>query len=397
MTQVPLRLLGATLLTLLAVVPAVAQAPARVVLRAENTLDEARPDQVIALPWSALAQRLPALTPARVRAVDAGTGQELLSQVLDADGDSRPDSLLILAGFWPRQVREIAVEAEPAVQPPAARVHVFWDERRDDMAWETDRIGYRIYGLGLLKLEPTTKSSGVDIFVKRTPAMVLEKWYAADLKQGGVYHHDLGEGADMYGVGLSLGAGGTGIYRDGKLYRPINFHTHRILAEGPVRLVFEVAYDAFDAGGTMVSETRRISMDAGQNLFREESVYRFDGPAMLTYAVGTVLRPELVGGTTRIVGKRAWMSTWGPIDVKYSGGHGDLGTGVVMDSAALLETREAAGHYLALASVRPGVPVIVYAGAGWDDDGHLSGPKDWWAYLTDFSRRLDAPIRVTFP
>ena len=34
---------------------------------------------------------------------------------------------------------------------------------------------------------------------------------------------------------------------------------------------------------------------------------------------------------------------------------------------------------------------------GWDDSGDFTGPRAWWAYLTDFARRLDAPIRVTIP
>ncbi|HET8655402.1 MAG TPA: DUF4861 family protein [Longimicrobiaceae bacterium] len=397
MKPFPFRtVLPATAAALLAASAAAAplSAQARLVIHAQNPLDEARRDEVIALPWATVHQRLPSARDGQVRALTAG-GQELLTQVLDADGDSRPDSLLILSDFWPNEVRDITIEAAAPAHPQAPRVHVFHDQRRDDIAWENDRIGYRIYGLGLLKLEPTTITSGIDVFSKRTHDMVLETWYQEDLKHGGIYHHDMGQGADMYGVGETLGAGGTAIWKDGTLYRARNFHTQRILANGPIRLVFEVTYDPWNAGGVQVSETKRVTMDAGQNLFRQENTYRFSGAPQVTYAIGTVHRPGLVGGTSRTVDGRTWVSTWGPIDTTYSGGHGDLGTGVVIDSAAVMATKDAAGHYLVLSTARSGQPVVFYTGAGWDDSGDFSGPEDWWAYLSDFSRRLSAPIRVS--
>ena len=40
----------------------------------------------------------------------------------------------------------------------------------------------------------------------------------------------------------------------------------RVLANGPIRVMFELTYEPFDVNGVMVSEVKRIRLDAGQNL-----------------------------------------------------------------------------------------------------------------------------------
>ena len=95
--------------------------------------------------------------------------------------------------------------------------------------------------------EPLT-GSGVDVWCKRTRRLVVNDWYMTD-----TYHDDHGEGADFYSAGRTRGCGGTGLWRDGKLYTSRNFRKSRVLAAGPLRLVFELQYDPFDAGGASVA------------------------------------------------------------------------------------------------------------------------------------------------
>ena len=54
-----------------------------------------------------------------------------------------------------------------------------------------------MYGAALetWKQEPLT-SSGLDVWVKRTPRLVINDWYMVD-----DYHRDTGEGADLYSAG----------------------------------------------------------------------------------------------------------------------------------------------------------------------------------------------------
>lgn len=367
---------------------------AGLVIRAENPLAVQRPDETVALAWTALRKQIPTLSRERVRVVDAATGAELVSQVVDADADGQPDELLFQANFWPDEAKEFRVEPVAPTSSPKARAYAKHEPYRDDVAWETDRIAYRIYGQGLWKaseFQPLV-SSGIDVWPKRVRDLIIERWYK---KGNDAYHIDTGEGADFYTVGPTLGAGGSAIWRDGKMYHAKNFKSQRILANGPIRTIFELTYEPWDAGGMQVSEVKHVTMDAGQNLFRQDITYKTQGTNEITYVVGTVKREGLVGSTNR--GKNwSWLSTWGPVERK-NGGHGDLGTAVVMEKAHMLETRETDNHYVALAAAKPGVPAVQFVGAGWTASGDFQSVEDWWRYLDLFGQRLANPIKVSFP
>jgi pectinesterase len=316
--------------------PLAGQTADRLAVRAENPLPSARTDETIAIAWSALRQRYPSLNANAVRVVEAGTGAEVVSQVLDGNADGAQDSLLFQASFGPREARSFFVEPVAPTAKAASRVFAMHDDYRDDVAWESDRIAWRIYGQGLWKaseFEPLV-SSGIDVWLKSVHTPIVEKWYG---KGHDAYHIDTGEGADFYTVGPTLGAGGTAIWKNGEMHRAKNFRTHRIIANGPIRAIFELGYEPWDAAGTQVSETKRISIDAGSNLFRQEILYA--GPtAEIEYATGTVKRAGIVGTTSR-ANAWAWQSTWGPVERK-NGGHGRLGTAVLLPASRLQEIRE---------------------------------------------------------
>jgi pectinesterase len=364
--------------------------PAGVMVRAENPLRVERPDEVLELSWAELRGRLPRIAPGNVRVVDAATGAEALSQPLDGDGDGTIDRLLVLASFWPGERKQLLVQAAPPAAPKP-RVHARHDAHRDDVAWESDRIAFRIYGQGLWnarEFQPLV-SSGLDVWLKSVRDLVVDKWYA---RGHDAYHVDTGEGADFYTVGPTLGAGGDAVWRDGRMYPAKNFKSHRILADGPIRTVFELRYEPWDAGGVQVSEVRRFTMDAGQNLFRGESTFTSADGADVPYVIGTVKREGLVGSTSR-AGAWGWLATWGPVERK-NGGHGELGTAVLMPRERIAEVRELPDHFVLQATARSGVPVVHYVGAGWTDSGDFRSVEDWWRHLDRLSQRLANPVTV---
>lgn len=380
-----------SLLTAVAAFAVSASAQTAVAVRVENPLAEARPDEVVEVIWADLTAALPGLRPEAVRVVDPASGDEVVSQTLDLDADGTPEALLILLGLWPDEARTVHVEAVAPAEAYAARVHAMHDEYRDDMAWESDRIAWRTYGKGLWEaseFEPLV-SSGIDVWPKRTRDLITERWYE---KGHDAYHVDTGEGADFYSVGETLGAGGTAVWRGGTLYRPENFDGWRILADGPIRAVFEMDYGPWDAGGQEVTETKRITIDAGQHLYRQESTYAANGPVPV--AVGLVDRPEGVVGSMRDGAEWTWVALWGPAERK-NGGHGDLGTAVLVPSDRLGAVERAGRHYLATTTATPGAPVVSYVGAGWTASGDVEAVEDWWALLDAAARRLTAPVRVT--
>lgn len=365
-----------------------AQTPSlRVVVRSD--LDAARPEEMVEIPAASLAAIAKPADLAKLRVSDDG-GRELVAQAVDSDGDAAFDQLVFLADFAPRQSRTFVVApGERRVwKKEDFRVYGrFVRERHDDFAWENDRIAHRVYGQDLetWDQEPLT-GSGVDVWCKRTRRLVVNDWYMTD-----AYHEDHGEGADFYSAGRSRGCGGSGIWRDGRLWASRNFRQSRVLAAGPIRLVFELDYQPFDAGGASVAETKRVIVDAGRNLDRFESRYRpyrrpGQGEPEITWAAGIKKHPASV---VRFEKAQGTLRTWEPIEK-----NGNLGCAVVMAPAQLLETVESDGNHLAVGRIATGQPAVYYAGFGWDRSGDFAGVADWDRYVEDFARRLASPLKV---
>ena len=256
---------------------------------------------------------------------------------------------------------------------PAAAYGAFLPQRKDDFAWENDRIAYRVYGPAL---EATGEiSSGIDVWAKRTRQPIVEKWYyRAD------YHEDHGEGLDMYKVGPTRGCGGTGIWREGKLYVANNFVTWRLLENGPSRVAFELSYAPYDAGGLKVQETRLITLEAGANLNRIETRFDWDGgPDELPAVVGLAKRE---GGDAPDFGKdNSWMACWEP----EQAGNGTIGCGVVMTSPA--QPLDAKDQVFLKTTVKRGQTLVYFTGAGWTRSGDFPDKNSWLGYVARTAQR----------
>ena len=358
-------------------------------LRVRNTLPIAREAETVSLGWQNVLRDLPAAAPGRIRVVDPLSEQELTTQLLDANADGRPDSLLFQVTLQPNETRLLSLQAVAPTAKTNALVHVKFVPEREDVAWESDRIAFRTYGKKLWELE-NLHTNGIDVWPKRARKLVLDAWYA---KGHDGYHVDVGEGADFYQVGTTLGTGGTGIWRNETLYRGDNFLTHRILADGPIRAIFEVDYGTVDAGGLKITETKRVSIDGGQYFFRQESRFSGHTSGELQIAIGLVKRPNAVGSHSK---DRAWgwLTLWGPIEPRTRG-HGDLGTAVLMSKQQLVDLREVDNHYLAIGKIQPGQTLVNYVGAGWTSSRDFEDVEDWWTTVDNFAQRLATPIVLT--
>ena len=348
---------------------------------AGNALDLARPAETIEVPLSALGGLKPDDL-ARVGVVETRTGRELPSQPTDGDGDHDFDRLVFQADFGPKETKAftLTLGQKHVPRPEEFRVYGrFVRERFDDFAWENDRVAHRMYGTALetWEREPLT-SSTVDVWLKRTRRLVLNDWYMAD-----DYHRDNGEGADFYSAGRSRGCGGSGLWRDGKLVVSRNFRESRVLANGPIRLVFELRYPLWDASGIR-SETKRVTLDAGQNFNRFENRYDADNAA--TYAAGI---KKTAAANVRIERDRGWFRTWEPVKEKEN--LGQFGCAVVIDPLSVIEVTEAEGNQVMVART----PAVYYAGSAWDRSGDFPRGKEDFDHLIDqWTQRIKSPVRV---
>lgn len=367
-----------------------AQGAAAFTVRVTNSLPLARPDETIAIGWNLVSAQLSGVQPGGVRVVDDASLAEVVSQVVDNDGDGTVDELIFQSSFSASETKKFSIAAAaPAAASAGARVYAAHIDPRDDIAWESDRIAFRTYGQGLWKVD-SLHSSGIDVWVKRVRDPIVDKWYA---KGHDAYHLDTGEGADFFDVGQTLGAGGSGVWRDGTLYRAANFKRWRIIANGPVRAIFELEYEPWNAGGLVVSETKRVAIDAGQNLNRVTSIFRTStGAGDVPFTTGLVKRKGVVGSTSK-ARSWAWLSHWGLMSPK-DGGHDQLGLAVLLPRERVIDWKETDSHYLAISHARSGEPVTYYIGAGWTGSGDFRDVTDWWTYLDVFTQRLGSPVIV---
>lgn len=316
--------------------------------------------------------------------MDAATSAIVSSQVID---DKRGKNILFPVNLAANETRRYLVlpAAQLAAVPPAdVKTHArFVPERLDDFAWESDRTAHRVYGPAIIN-DPKEKliSSGVDVWVKKVRTPVIDKWY-----KRGEYHHDEGEGLDYYSVGQSRGCGGTTIYADGKLHNSSNFKSWKVLADGPLRSVFELTYGEWDAGnGRKVSEVKRYSIDAGSNLTRVESTFK-GGKAPLNVGVGIVQRDGEGHYVTDADG--GWASYWEPTH----GDDGNTGCGVILPAGAK-EFAVVDKQQLTVGSAQPGKPFVYYFGAGWSR-GDFADANAWDAYVRNYAQKLKAPLKVS--
>jgi len=255
-------------------------------------------------------------------------------------------------------------------------------EREDDFAWENDRIAHRMYGEALetWPQEPLT-SSAVDVWVKRVPRLLINDWYMVD-----DYHRDHGEGGDFYSAGSTRGCGGNGVWANGQLYPSANFRNSRVLANGPIRLIFELTYPAWDAAGTRVTEIKRITLDAGQNFNHFESHYTTERAADLSSAAGIRKGKDTTASNSSESGI---LRSWESLD-----NHGKLGCAIIADPALLTGFPEDSKNFLATMKIPENRLVSYYAGFGWSDAGFATS-EDWGRYVADFAQRVRAPLQVS--
>lgn len=315
--------------------------------------------------------------------------KELVSQMVDNNGDGTADELIFQMSFQPKETVRFEVYRKSSAPAPSSVVDVRYVLPREDLAWENDRIAFRIYG------NPVAGNvdNGIDVWTKRVGYPIVAKWYKeSEGSPAGkdTYHQDRGEGADFFSVGRSLGAGSAGLFHNGVLRQGGLFTTFRILTNGPIRVSFEVFYAGWRLDTLSLLERKRITLDAGEQLNRidEEFISKTRVPAF-TIAAGVVKRS---GTSVYRSSDTRRLSLWGPTTSDTA--NGTLGTAVVMPFAPSVHSSEDSTHFLLSTSVPGGSIFTYYSGATWSRRGDISSATAWNTYLDEFVERKKFPLIV---
>ena len=366
-----------------------AQAADHLTVQAVNQLQFPRASQTIELSAQQL-EPLGVKDLSKIHVKDS-TGKEVLCQAVDTDFDAyhKPDIVIFQSDFAPGETKTFTVTSggkQTYTKADFKAYGRFVRERFDDFAWENNLIAHRTYGKALetWQGEPLT-SSAIDIWSKRTSRLVINDWY---MLGDAYYHHDNGEGCDDYSAGATCGDGGSGLWADDKLWRAKNFVNSRELANGPIRVLFELDYDAFDVAGKKVSEVLRVSLDAGSQLDHYEVFYQPENGAELTPAVGL---KKVKGEQKEFDPADASLAIWEPMEKRL----GMQGIAVIVDPKMFLRQAEDKSNHLLLLKNPPDNSISYWAGFAWDRAGRIATADAWKKYVAEFAQGIRSPIAVS--
>lgn len=341
----------------------------------KNTTSETRHFENVEVKWSEIIMKIPNITSeSLVVSVD---GEEQDYQVI-YNKLKEPETVLIQASVNPNAVQEfIFTLGTPRMINPLAFGR-FVPERKDDFAWENNKVAYRVYGPALE--EAGELSNGIDIWAKRTENLIIDKWY-----KSGDYHTDHGEGMDYYKVGRTLGAGAIAPIFEDSLVLGSNFIDYEVLENGPLRTTFKLNYAPLKVGDKIVNESRTISLSANSHFTK--IVQMFEGDFVsIDCASGIVLRQDM--GSTFINEKLGIITYQEP----EMGNKGQLFvTSILVD--AFEGAKESQGHLLALTSMKNKTPLTYYIGNGWSK-AEFKDVKEWNVYSEAYANSIIEPLEV---
>ncbi len=331
-----------------------------------------------------------------IRIKDKRSGKLLLLQWLDNNQDGISDELLFPSEVGAKSTSKYLLFLNPELPLPESNVSTysrFVPERTDDYTWENDKVAFRVYGPDAQqrteqKRENGTLSSGVDLWLKRTDQLVINKWYKGYLSDPSFYHTDRGEGYDPYHVGASRGVGGSGIWLEDSLHVSKNFISYKTIAVGPLRTVFELDYAPWSKYG--LRETKRISLDLGSNFSKFDVMLHAD-QQIPNYTLGITLHKN--EGDAKLNEQKGYFRHQELIDDAF------LGEGIVLDPGiierAFVHQSRTPDQGNLLILTRPAKQITYYAGFAWEKSGQVRSGADWDEMLKKQAKIVAHPLVVT--
>lgn len=346
----------------------------------------ARQSETVSIDLNGLFQHAPGLKGKVLSVFDQK--KELVSQLIDNDQDGIDDGLIFQSSFKPNETKKFIIRTSAVQRQYTTVTDCRYVLPRADLAWENDRIAFRIYG----SVFAGNVDNGTDVWTKRVRYPIVDKWYDGEEQNPKIsYHEDHGEGADFFSVGRTLGAGSAGIVWNGKLTQPGLFNNFRIITSGPIRTSFEVYYTGMMLDSLKMLIVKRVTLDAGEQMNKVTEQYitsvRSDS---LTVRTGIVKR-KFVAPHRSANGQI--HSLWGL--TTSDSVNGNLGTAVIVPRKDASASEDSLHCYITSAVGR-NQQITYYSGAAWSRMGDITTEEQWNRYLEHCLDRIRTPLIVTF-
>ncbi|KIC04091.1 hypothetical protein OA88_00025 [Flavobacterium sp. JRM] len=354
-------------------------AQAKATITIQNNSAQERKEAVVAIKWATVLSRYPQIDTANFVVINQATKKQVPFQ-LEHRGLSTIQNLLVQVNAKAKASLTLVIQKGKPETFATKTYARYVPERKDDFAWENDKIAFRAYGKAIENTKED--ASGFDVWVKRTDKMVINERYKI-----GNYHIDSGNGMDYYHVGPTLGAGNMAPYVNDSIRYSGNYRKWLVLDNGPLRSTFQLTYDTWIAGGIEVKATKIISIDAGSQLNRVENTYTFNGNKPMEVVVGLSKRPE--AGVISLNEQQGIMGYWEPT----FGEDGTTGVGSILTTPVKSMWVDKT-QILGKTTVVNNEPIVYYTGAAWNKAGKITDAKQWFTYLDNFYQQLKNPLIV---
>ena len=256
-----------------------------------------------------------------------------------------------------------------AVQPKVYGRYV--PERKDDFAWENEYAAFRMYGPAL---RPENPSTGVDLWLKSSPELVVDSFYYREHVLGLPYHINYGKGLDCYKVGHTCGCGGMVVVANDTTWIGGAYDRWEILEQTPDKFVFRLEYDSLLVAGHILHESITITAEAGQQQNKAEVVLTGDYSGEMLVGGGIYLHdtvdyymtiPEV--GYVFYEEDALSDKTAAKMNYEYNGSttQGRVQISVKTPGATLTEIRD--GNLIAVRPYELGDTLTYYFGATWSE------------------------------
>ena len=352
-----------------------------VVITVSNPIPVERKGELISVSWNDILSRYPTIDTANFKIVNVITKKELPRQ-LEFQGGKNIQNLLIQVDIAANSTLKLGIQKGKPTPVAPKTYGRYVPERKDDFAWENDKIAFRMYGKAL-EQSPSEMAYGMDVWVKRTERLILNERY-----KRGNYHTDIGDGLDYYQVGSTLGAGDIAPYVDDSICYPKNYRRWSIVDNGPLRTTFILDYDDWDVEGVKEKVSKKISIDAGSRLSRVEAQFSGIQNSALPVVIGIAKRKE--PGAMLLDEQNGLMAYWEP----RHGEDGTTGVGsVILSPVTGIKVTEK--QLLAMTNTGTEGLVVYYTGAAWDKANEITSSKAWFEYIQSFKAGLLNPLKIS--
>ena len=358
-----------------------------------HDLDLTRENETVEIALSELPEQITSMID-RIGVYNPSEATFLTTQLIDTDQDGMMDQLIFQPQMAPSSKMTLHLmeqsEKESKVENCFSRIV---PTRIDDYTWENDRVAFRTYGPAAQALVEDGKeggliSSGIDCWLKKVNYPVINKWYKDSEENGISYHEDHGEGLDNYHVGISRGAGGLAIKgEDDQYFVSKNFTSHKTLATGPLRTLFQLNYADWEGPKGIIKEQKTISLDYGNNLMKIEvsiqGTDKISAGISLQENNGTVIDKNNL-----IIFKQNHFET-------------------TLSNAILSPSKHFEGSHVYNPQIKDqnhvfldlkilNQSLVYYVGFNWSESKQFSDHDAWEKHLNDLAKKIENPIQINF-